>query len=153
MIRIKSTKLADTRTCDFKNVTLKQLFENSLKHIEDVRVAMDFFISKMEESAKDHDHTKLSHIDLFHKDFVGGFETQDWYDMHKREERHHLEAPEGVREDVNLIDVMEYVCDCVMAGMGRSGEVRKLEIPDEVLKKALHNTANLLKDQVEVVDE
>ena len=152
MIKIKNTSLADTRTCDYENVTIKQLYENSLEHIQDVKAAMELFIDRMEEASKVHDHTKLSHIDQFHKDFVGGFKTQDWYKMHKTSERHHLEAPEGVRSDVNLIDVFEYVCDCVCAGMGRSGKVRPLEISDEVLRRALNNTADALKKEIEVVE-
>lgn len=36
-------------------------------------------------------------------------------------ERHHLLS--RTPEDVNLVDVFEYIADCVMAGMARTGEV------------------------------
>ena len=36
------------------------------------------------------------------------------------------------------------VVDCVCAGKARSGEVRQLEINDEILKKALQNTVKLI---------
>ena len=51
-----------------------------------------------------------------------------------------------------MIDVLEYVADCVMAGMGRSGEVRKLNLSDKTLRRAFENTVVLLKSQVVVGD-
>jgi hypothetical protein len=70
--------------------------------------------------------------------------------LHKREERHHINVPEGVRDDINLVDVIEYIVDCVMAGMARSGSVYDLELSDDTLKKAFKNTVELLKKNVEV---
>jgi hypothetical protein len=53
---------------------------------------------------------------------------------------------------VTLIDVVEMVCDCVSAGMARTGEVYDLDIDEAILSKALKNTVALLKEQIEVVD-
>jgi hypothetical protein len=55
-----------------------------------------------------------------------------------------------VRDDVALVDVLEFVADCVMAGMARSGRVYDLTLPNEVLQKALKNTTEKLKAQVRV---
>jgi hypothetical protein len=44
----------------------------------------------------------------------------------------------------------EYVADCVMAGMARSGDVYALEASDELLRRAFENTVVLLKSQVTV---
>ena len=57
---------------------------------------------------------------------------------------------EGIPEDVNLIDVLEMIVDCVMAGMGRTGTVYPLEIKSEVLMSAFVNTVELLKNEVKV---
>jgi hypothetical protein len=64
--------------------------------------------------------------------------------------RHHLDKADGVPTDVNLIDVLEHIADCVMAGMARSGSVYELKLPDEVLQRAFANTVNLLKSLVGV---
>lgn len=148
MIVIKKSECADTRTCDWSKVTKRQLLENSKLHISDVQAAGDYFLRLIRSRFNRHDHTKVSHIDDFHKDFSCGFKTQDWYAMHKAIERHHLEAEDGIREDVNLIDVLEYVADCVMAGMARSGEIRELTVRPEVLSRAAQNTAEMLKEVI-----
>ena len=53
---------------------------------------------------------------------------------------------------MNLIDVLEMIADCVLAGMARSGSVYPLNLPTEVLVKAFENTVQLLKENVKVVD-
>lgn len=154
-IKIKKSIYADTRSCDWSKVTKKQLEQQSLQHIADVSQALIFLSRKLLAAGMKHDHTKLSGIDHFHRDFSNGFagdENQGWYRMHKAEERHHLEAEDGIRDDVNLIDVLEYVADCVMAGMGRSGAVRPSGISVATLCKALDNTVSLLASEV-VVDD
>jgi len=61
-----------------------------------------------------------------------------------------LNMADGVPADVNLLDVLEHITDCVMAGMARSGSVTPLCLPDEVLQKAFANTVELLKSRVVV---
>jgi hypothetical protein len=53
---------------------------------------------------------------------------------------------------VNLLDVLEYISDCVMAGMARSGSVYDLTMPPELLERAFKNTVDLLKSQVVISD-
>jgi len=72
-------------------------------------------------------------------------------DNHRRIHRHHLNYEDGVPKDVNLLDVLEYVADCVMAGMARSGSVYEVKISDELLQRAFQNTVELLKKNVVVV--
>jgi hypothetical protein len=152
MIYIKKSTTADTRTCDWSKVTKSDLILSTRQYISDVQKALDYFVGRLRICAENHDHTKLSHIDMFHKDFQTGFKTQLWYQMHKAIERHHIAVPEGRRHDINLIDVLEYISDCVMAGMGRSGSVYDLELPDDVLQTTFKNTVELLKSQV-VIEE
>jgi len=150
MIQIKKSPTADTRTCDHTKVTRDQLIESSRRHILDVIDGMRFFEDKMVVAGQVHDRDKLDGIDQFHADFATGFKQQVWYENHKRVSRHHLDKPEAVPEDVSLVDVIEHVVDCVMAGLARSGEVTPLELPDELLQRAFHNTVELLKANVTV---
>jgi hypothetical protein len=101
--------------------------------------------------AEVHDHDKISDIDGFHRDFLTGFEEHSWWDNHRKVNRHHLLEADGVPVDVNMIDVLDMISDCVMAGMARSGEVYPLNIDPEVLMRAFQNTVDLLKKNVKVV--
>lgn len=152
MIRIKKSPTADTRTCDYSKVTKEQLLESSKQHIRDVNQALNFFMRKLHEAGYMHDTDKLNDIDGFHVDFLTGFKQTGWWDRHRQLNRHHLTHPDGIPEDVNLIDVLDFISDCVMAGMARSGEVWPLELPPELLERAFQNTIELLKKQV-VVEE
>lgn len=43
MIKIQQSKTADTRSCDFSQVTKDQLIESSIQHIGDIKQGMEFF--------------------------------------------------------------------------------------------------------------
>ncbi len=150
MIEIKKSPTADTRTCDFANTSKETLLASSRQHIADVVKALAFFSGRIIEAAGEHDYDKLTAIDWFHADFVTGFKKTGWWDNHRKIHRHHLDKPDGVPDNVNLLDVIEHVCDCVMAGMARSGSVFELKLSDELLQQAFRNTAKLLEAQVKV---
>lgn len=150
MIEIKKSQTADTRTCDFANVTKETLLASSRQHIGDIVKALAFFSSRLIEAAGEHDYDKLTAIDWFHEDFVTGFKKTGWWDNHRHIHRHHLDKDDGVPQDVNLLDVLEHISDCVMAGMARSGSVYELKLSDELLQRAFKNTVDLLKKQVVV---
>ncbi len=152
MIRVRPSPTADTRTCDYANVEKQTLYESSQQHINDVQEALGFFADCLREASDRHDFDKLTDIDGFHADFVTGFAQTGWWDRHRQLNRHHLNVADGVRDDVNLIDVLDFIADCVMAGMARSGIVYPLELPHTLLEKAFQNTVTLLKSQV-VVDD
>ncbi len=151
MITIQQSKTADTRTCDVSKVSKEQLLLSSYQHVQDVAKGMQFFSAMLLEAANRHDHDKFSDIDHFYADFKTGFKETGWWDNHRKVNRHHLLASDGVPGDVNLIDVLDMIVDCVMAGMGRSGSVYPLEIKPETLMDAFNNTVELLKSQVIVV--
>ena len=140
MIVIKSSPTADSRCCDAKNVNKETLIELTGLHRRDVFRSMDFFSKLIENAGFEHDRHKLETMDAFHNAFTGGFIDETWWNEHKKE-RHHL--PENL-DDVNLIDVMEHIADCVTAGMARTGKVRPLTISNEMLQKAFLNTVSLL---------
>lgn len=153
MIKIEKSPTADTRTCDVTRVERQQLLDSSRQHIADVAKAMAFFSSKLFAAAAEHDYDKLTDIDWFYEDFQTKFTQTGWWDNHRKIHRHHLGQADGVPEDVNLLDVLEYIADCVMAGMARSGKVYPLEASNELLRRAFENTTALLVSQVKVVGE
>jgi len=152
MIQIKKSPTADTRTCDWSKVTKGELLKSSVQHISDVSYGMEFLAVKLVEMMKRHDHDKISDIDGFHRDFLTGFNQTTWWDNHRKVNRHHLLQEDGIPADVNLLDVLEMIVDCVMAGMARSGSVYALEISPETLMAAFQNTVELLKSQVQVIE-
>jgi hypothetical protein len=150
VIHIKNSPTADTRTCDFANTSKQTLLDSSHQHIADVRAALGYFRALLYKQGEIHDHDKISDIDGFHRDFVTGFTCTEWWDNHRKVNRHHLLQIDGVPTDVNLIDVLDMIADCVMAGMARSGSVYPLNIDPEVLMRAFQNTVELLKANVAV---
>lgn len=153
MIQVAKSPTADTRTCDFQQTTKEVLLASSRQHIADVVQGLAFFSGKLTEAAGRHDQDKLTEIDWFHGDFLTGFRQTGWWDNHRRINRHHLAQQDGIPEDVNLVDVIEYITDCVMAGMARSGSVYELTIPPELLEKAFRNTVEMLISQIELIEQ
>lgn len=151
-ITIRKSPTADTRTCDFASVSKETLLESSHQHIADVRKGLLFFVEQLMIAGERHDTDKLTDIDGFHADFVTGFKQTGWWDRHRKLNRHHLTQADGIPDDVNLIDVLDFIADCVMAGMARSGTVYPLELPLELLERAFENTAAMLQSKVEVTD-
>lgn len=123
-------------------------------HISDVNHVMEFLSNSVKYRGVFHDYTKKSQEKLFYDNFLStmnegtDFTKDEWYQMHVKEERHHLLA--NCPDDVNLIDILEMIVDCACAGLARSGEVRPMEINDDVLHKAIDNTVELIKSVVEV---
>lgn len=149
-IKIKESKTADTRTCDWSRVTKKQLLESSIQHIGDIRKAHQFFIAMINRQAEIHDLSKITHIDDFYRNFKTGFKEFDWWEYHQKVERHHFQNPKFIQDDINLFDVLDQIADGVMAGMARSGEYRKEPIDKALLMKAYDNTIDLLLSKIEV---
>lgn len=152
-IRIKKSPTADTRTCDWSKVTRQQLRRASTEHIIDVRLGIQLFVELLQRAANSHDDDTLNDLDSFYADFQTGFEQTGWWDRHRKLCRHHLNIEDGVPGDVDLVDVIEHVVDCVMAGMARSGSVYELKLSDALLQRAFQNTVKLLQANVEVIDD
>jgi hypothetical protein len=150
MIEISKSPTADTRTCDFTKVSKEQLLTASKQHIHDVRLGMAFFISEIYTALERHDFDKIGDIEGFHEDFLTGFKQTIWWDKHRKLNRHHLNMEDGVPDDVNLVDVLDFIVDCVMSGMARSGSVYPLQLPAGLLERAFQNSVKLLIQQVKV---
>lgn len=149
-IIIKRNPNGDTRTA--KDTSYKAFVGANIQHIEDVNFLMQSIAQEIEKRGHWHDFTKVADEKQFYSDYINtiekgsNFVESEWYQNHIKKERHHLSA--NCPKDVNLIDVIEMVCDCVAAGLARSGEVRKIEISNEILQNAVFNTATRLKDSV-----
>lgn len=153
MIIIYKNPNGDTRTAP-EGITFEQFQEANDMHIEDVKEVM-YELSKMVDRAgENHDCTKKIQERMFYRDFVNtqkngaDFVNGEWYQLHVKAERHHLLS--NCPDDVNLIDVLEMIADCTCAGLARNGEIRDLEISEEILIKAIKNTAELIKSMIVV---
>ena len=153
-IIIKPSKKADTRSA-FGLVTKEELLKVSESHISDVQRVSKLIADLLVKQCSQHDHTKIEYLDDFYKDFSSGktgamFKDMGWFKKHLTE-RHHLN--DRCPEDVDLIDVLEMVIDCTVAGLARTGEVFPITISPDILQKAVDNTSKLIIDSVEVEDE
>lgn len=155
-IIIKRSKNADTRTAD-RDVTKKELLQQTYSHIEDVINVGNLLANKFKNQVENHDHTKIDYIDDFYADFTSGKKDKDfkelsWWQKHMTE-RHHLK--DSVPDDVNLLDVLEMVIDCTVAGLARGGSADKIypiTIPQEVIEQAIDNTKQLIIDNTKLED-
>lgn len=157
MIYIHPSKNADTRTSDAQ-VTKEQLLQDTMSHIRDVEKGMHFLAEKIEKTGRLHDYTKILYIDEFYNDFSSiksgektDFKAMNWYKNRHLIERHHLN--DRVPSDVDLVDVIEMIVDCTMAGLARSGSVSEITISTEVLEKAFKNTAKILARNIKVIED
>lgn len=148
MITIHKSETADTRSCDSSKVTKEQLISSTYSHQSDVCAGLEFFQVLLLKAANTHDDDKITNINQFHHDFLTKFKETTWWDNHRKINRHHLFQEDGIPEDVNLVDVIECLTDCVMAGMARTGTVYNLDMPPELLTRAFDNTVKLLKSQI-----
>lgn len=157
-IKIKENKLGDTRTAT-RTPTISEFEQANRLHYEDVKNMMSEIASEIRNRGAMHDYTKLREPNksLFYRELcatikgkMNDFTEGEWYLMHCATERHHLNV--FCPDDVNLIDVIEMICDCVCAGMARTGEVRPVEINADILEKAVQNTVTMLADAVEIVE-
>lgn len=158
VIKIMRNANGDSRTA--KHIpTINEFGIANRSHREDVSNAMYFINERIRERRTKHDDTKViePYKSIFYRDLcdaIGGkinFEDGEWYKMHCETERHHLNK--YCPEDVNLIDVIEMICDCICAGMARTGEIRPIEISTDILQKAVNNTAIMLANNVEIIEQ
>lgn len=157
-VKVVKNSNGDTRHADHIP-TISEFNNANESHRGDVDRLIERFCALLKKSADRHDWSKVRepYRSMFYRDMVATmegrmqFEDGEWYKLHyEKLERHHLGkyAP----DDVDLFDVIEMVCDCVAAGMARSGEVRPLEIADGVFQKALANTVRILQNEIELTD-
>ena len=157
MIQIKKHTEGDSRVA--KEIPTVRAFDDAnIYHRDDVKKLIARFAVMLKEWTQEHNWTKREepYRSMFYRDLCATLEGRinfmdgEWAHLHYYEkERHHLK--QHCPDDVNLFDVIEMLCDCICAGMSRSGDVYDVDIPAEVLTKAVANTVELLKDEIDVV--
>ena len=155
-VSILRTPNADSRTAN-GDVNKILIFSDTEKHIDGVQDTMKELLRELVRRAMIHDYTKIEFFEEFYEDFNKhrkdpeniDFKSLPWWQKHLTE-RHHLN--DKVPEDVDLLDVIEMVVDCVCAGLARSGSVRPVTIDPDILTKAVANTEKLLAKHIIVID-
>ena len=152
---IEKTPNADSRTA---NGELRKdlILLDTTKHITAVRNTMFAIGDEMKIIGNNHDHTKISHFNMFFEDFSKhrldpdnvNFKELPWWKIHLTE-RHHLN--DRCPDDVDLFDVFEMIADCVCAGKARSGEVYPIKLSNDILQKAVFNTQKQLERNIKVL--
>lgn len=153
--------LYNVRIRESKNVELiddeDMLFADTVYHILDVENVMNMICSHLEDIGENHDYTKLKYFDEFKQDVLGrieqpNFEEREWYNIHTKYERHHINSVEP--EDVNLFDIMEMIVDCIVSGKSRNGEVKSdfLMLDDGILERAYWNTIKEISKYIKIKD-
>ena len=152
-VKITKDNHGDSRHAP-KDTTREQFHQANLNHKKDVENTMARLSLILSLQGKSHDWSKLAYEDEFWEDFQASllhgknFVEGSWYQRHIREEHHHPTS--YCYEKIDLLDIIEMIVDCVCAGKARAGEVRQMEINDEILKKAFANTVKLIDDLTEV---
>ena len=158
-IEIKKNSIGDTRTAT-RVPTFVEFKNANEEHRSDVSRMMSSIAECINKAGRHHDDTKIEEPErsLFYRELcakiegkIDSFVDGEWYPMHCQTERHHLN--EHCPDDVNLIDVIEMICDCVCAGMARSGSVYPVTISSEILQKAVENTVNMCIESVVLTDQ
>lgn len=159
-IYIEKNPNGDTRTAG-KNVSYEDFCKANESHIRDVELVMRELASTIEDRGFSHDFTKILHSKQFYSNFRDvldenteeDFTDLPWYKMHVQAERHHLNS--CCPEDVNLIDVLEMIVDIVCATKARRGNdsTYTIDLPNDILTKAVNNTIELVDDIVDVKAE
>ena len=149
-IIIHKTPNADTRS--IKVLDKDAVLADTLTHCQDVKNVLGSVANMLVSRGFIHDKTKKLYFDEFFDAIATGktgddFKKLDWWKLHLTE-RHHLN--DSVPKDVNLIDVIEMVVDCVCAGKARTGEVFPITLSNELLQTALQNTVRLIMKNTEV---
>ena len=155
VITIRPSPSADTRSATHL-ISEEELRKSTEMHISDVKQGMQYLAELIKDRGDRHDWTKLQYFASFYKQFTQAQKTgcwgNGWYDKtHCVYERHHIE--DGCPEDVNLIDILEHIVDCVMAGKARAGEFKLDILGAGILEQAYANTQKMLADAVRVKAE
>ncbi len=158
MIKVERHTEGDSRVS--KEIPTFAAFNDAnISHRCDVKNLAEYFAYELQKRVRQHDYTKVEepYRSMFYRDLCAVLEGRmnffdgEWSKLHYNVlERHHLNR--HCPDDVNMFDVIEMLCDCVAAGMARSGEVYDVVISSDVLQKAVKNTVELLKEQIEVVE-
>lgn len=147
-LMVKPSPTADTRSAE-DLVSEEELEKSTKMHIQDVKAGCKLLADELKARAENHDQTKLKHFKEYFAQFRDAQVTGQWSLSHEAwekkfhlAERHHLKK--RVPDDVDLLDVLEMISDCVVAALARSGEYHDEPFDALILKKAYDNTIKKL---------
>lgn len=138
----------EKNSASIENLTKEQLLIETYRHIQEVQNGVTFLTEVLSSAANYHDEDKISDIDNFYDNLKSKFQKRNWLDNHYKISRHHIVTPNGVDEDVNLLDVLEHIVDCLVAGCARSDKPYLPKLSDEILQKAFNNTVQLIEREI-----
>lgn len=156
VIDVAENNLGDTRTAKRKP-SFDEFRAANGSHMTDVEDVMLEIAKLIRKAGLEHDYTKKFYEPEFYADFckvldgsTEKFTDMEWYQTHIREERHHINS--RCPDDVDLIDIIEYIVDCCCAGKTRSGYISPIVIDPEILKRAVENTVKLIDNNTRIVE-
>ena len=131
-----------------------KLYEDVLQHQRDVYNVLLELSYNLRENGSKHDWSKIYYFNDFAEDVLerqtnNDFKNRRWYKLHTSLERHHINS--SVPENVNLLDVLEMIVDCIVSGKTRSDDgvdFKFLELDETLLTEAYWNTVTLINDNV-----
>lgn len=156
IVEIDKSPNADSRTADKGKVSFEDFSKATDMHREDVKNVIYELARRLREIGDKHDWTKKEQEDEYYDSYVTSkkngtdFHKSDWYKNHVKEERHHVKY--HVAPDINLLDILEVICDHCCDELVEKGRVGKMDIDEDVLMKAFNNTVELVKSFIRLDD-
>lgn len=156
IVEIDKSPNADSRTADKGKVSFEDFSKATDMHREDVKNVIYELARRLREIGDKHDWTKKEQEDEYYDSYVTAkkngtdFHKSDWYKNHVKEERHHIKY--HVAPDINLLDILEVICDHCCDELVEKGRVGKMYIDEDVLMKAFNNTVELVKSFIRLDD-
>ena len=156
IVEIDKSPNADSRTADKGKVSFEDFSKATDMHREDVKNVIYELARRLREIGDKHDWTKKEQEDEYYDSYVTSkkngtdFHKSDWYKNHVKEERHHIKY--HVAADINLLDILEVICDHCCDELVEKGKVGKMDIDKDVLMKAFNNTVELVKSFIRLDD-
>lgn len=113
-----------------KKTNRDECLHDTRLHQEAVAKLMHAIADEILLRADYHDYTKFKYDDLT-------------FERHMKMERHHLNMAPGVPRDVNVVDLVEFICDCVSAAAQRSQSLnfKYLMVDESLLQPIINNTS------------
>lgn len=142
-VQITKTPLLSTSGEGNPDTDPGDLLKEVHAHIKAVQDLMSLLTKQAEEQVRQHDSTKHDHLEEYVRDYStrGDGKNHWWSEVHNVTERHHL--PDEI-DDLNIVDLMEHICDTVAAGLARDGKYRPERIDPDKLQRIVDNTVTML---------
>lgn len=148
VVEIRKSPNGDSRTAIGK-VSFEDFAKATDMHRDDVKRVMYELARRLREIADSHDYTKKIFDQKYYEDYIDSikndtdFHDSEWFKNHIIQERHHIKY--HTPDDINLLDILEAICDHCCDDMSEKGKVKKMEIDEKVLMKSFDSTVNLVK--------